>query len=176
MIYEYKKLGIEVIASSKDNAIEKIKKALSCRITAMSFEKEKLREEIKDQTPNIVIWWCLCWYLKNVENKNGLLHHEKIKLKGLLRKLSSRKFKGNNTNKVKKKLLNEYWIDGCEFDKDTEAIIAEFMSKFDKEGIEYNENIYQSIAKEFGKEVKNIIEVICNNNYQDVENYVNSLF
>lgn len=55
-----KKLGIEVIATSKDKAIEKIKKALSCRITAMSFEKEKLREEIKYQTPNIVIWWCLC--------------------------------------------------------------------------------------------------------------------
>ena len=50
------------------------------------------------------------------------------------------------------------------------------MSKFDKEGIEYDENLYQAIAKEFGKEVKNIIEVICNNNYQDVENYVNRLF
>lgn len=89
MIYEYKKLRIKVIADSKKEAIENIKKAINYKITAMSFDKERLEKEIREQTPNIIIWWCLCWYLCNVENKNGLLHHEKVKLKGLLKKLSS---------------------------------------------------------------------------------------
>lgn len=176
MIYEYKKLGISVIALTKKEAVEKIKQAVNSKITAMSFDKEKLEKEIKDQTPNIIIWWCLCWYLKNIENKNGLLHHEKIKLKGLLRKISSRKFKGYNSSKVKEKLLKDYWIDGCEFEKDTDAIISEFMAKFDKEKIDYNEKLYQIIAKEFGKEVKNIIKLVCQNNYSKIENYVESKF
>jgi hypothetical protein len=176
MIYEYKKLGIRIIANSKEEAIENILKAPKYKITSMSFNKEKLEEEIREQTPNIVKWWCLCWYLKNVENKNGLLHHEKVKLKSLLRKLSSRTFKGKNSYRVKKKLLEEYWVDGCEFDKKTDAVISEFMSKFDKEKIEYNENLYQNIAKEFGKEVKKLIDVVCEDNYSKINLYVDNTF
>ena len=175
MLYEYKKLGIIVTAKSKEDAVKHVKLALHNKITAMSFDREKLKNEIKYQTPNIVIWWCLCWYLKNVENKNGLLHHEKVKLKGLLRKLESRKYKGKN-DEIKKKLLNEYWIDGCDFETNTDAVIAEFMSKFDRENIEYDEQLYQTIAKEFGKEVKNIIDVVCENSYSKIENYVDSTF
>ena len=174
MIFEYKKLGVKVIAKTKEEAIAKIKIALSTKITAMSFDREHLRDEIKNQTPNIITWWCLCWYLKNVENKNGLLHHEKVKLRGLLKKLSSRRYKGKNEKDVKKNLLNEYWIEGCEYDSNNDAIIAEFMSKFDEENIEYNEQLYQTIAKEFGKEVKNVISVICEPS--KIENYVNTIF
>ena len=62
MIYEYKKLGIMIIAESKEEAIENILKAPKYKITAMSFDRDKLESKIDNQTPNIITWWCLCWY------------------------------------------------------------------------------------------------------------------
>ena len=47
MIYEYKKLGIRVIANSKEEAIENILKAPKYKITAMSFDRDKLEKEIR---------------------------------------------------------------------------------------------------------------------------------
>lgn len=176
MIYEYKKLGIRVIANSKEEAIENILKAPKYKITAMSFSKERLEREIVDQTPNIITWWCLCWYLKNIENKNGLLHHEKVKLKGLLKKLNSRKFKGKDSLKVKTKLLEVYWIDECEFNKNIVAVTSEFESKFDEEGIKKNNKVFRKVAKEFGKETTKLIEIVTKGSVSSIEKYVDTRF
>lgn len=176
MIYEYKKLGIKIIADSKKEAIENIKKAINSKITAMSFNRDKIEAKIDSQTPNIVIWWCLCWYLSNVENKNGLLHHEKIKLKGLLRKLSELSFSGNNTKKVKFKLIKGLWIDGYDYDKKPGAVISEFIDKFDSEGIEEDEEMNQKIAKEFGKELPTLINLVCQEDYSKIADYINNKF
>lgn len=176
MIYEYKKLGIKIIANSKEEAIKKVKRALSEKITSMSFSKEVLEDKIDKQTPNIIKWWCLCWYLKNIENKNGLLNHEKGKLKGLLRKLSELSFTGKNATRVKRNILENLWVRGYEYINKPGAVISDFMDKFEDEGIEEDEKRNQIIAKEFGKNVMKLIELICQTDYQEISNYVDNMF
>lgn len=176
MIYEYKKLGIRIIANSKEEAIENILKAPKYEITAMSFDRDKLESKIDNQTPNIITWWCLCWYLSKVENKNGLLNHEKGKLCGLLKKLNELSFKGKKSKEVKKEIIKELWINGYEYDKKQDAVEAEFYSKFNDEEIKNNKGLYTEIAKEFGKEIPELIDVIVNGSKSSIEKYINNKF
>ena len=176
MIYEYRGLRIRVIADSKEEAIKKVKRALSTKISAMSFNREVLMDKIDNQTPNVIKWWCLCWYLKNIENKNGLLNHEKGKLKGVLRKLSELTFTGKNAERVKKNIMESLWIGGYGFVKKPGAVIANFIEKFIDEGIEDDEDRNQIIAKEFGKHVPKLIELLCQTEYSKISNYVDETF
>ena len=177
MIYEYRKLKIKIIAKSKEEAIEKVIKAQNSSITAMSFEKDVVENKIESQTTNIISWWCLCWYLSHIENKNGLLNHEKGKLVGLLRKLCDTNVKGRNCEKVKKKILQKLWIDGYEYATKYDAVIGQFYSKFKDEQIKNEKELYTKVAQEFSKGLDKLIDLVSkDSSVSTIEKYVDATF
>ena len=122
MFYYNKRYDLRVQASNKEDAIYKMlaivkSKLKPTKVESMAFTRKELENEIQFQTTNIVSLWCLCWYISNIENKNGLLNHEKGKLKGFLVDLNDIEYKGSNTPKVKRKLIEHEWVVKRDFTK-----------------------------------------------------------
>ena len=181
MFYYNKRYDLRVQASSKEDAIYKMlaivkSKLKPTKVESMAFTRKELENEIQFQTTNIVSLWCLCWYLSNIENKNGLLNHEKGKLKGFLVDLNDIEYKGSNTPKVKRKLIEHEWIVKRDFTKKLTPIVARLSPKFEIEDIEDKENLYERVAKEFQKEIPKLIDIICDGTKESVTKYVNKTF
>lgn len=178
MFYYNQKYDLKVQAPTREEAIARMASMLrsklkATKVDAMAFTRKELEKEIKDQTTNIVSLWCLCWYLSNVENKNGLLNHEKGKLKGFLIDLNDIEYKGSSTSKVKRKIIEHEWLEKRDFNKKLTPIIARMSPKFEVENIEDKDYLYDRVAKEFQKELKELIDIICDGNKDSVTRYIN---
>lgn len=166
MKYKYK--DIEVEAKTQEDAIHEI--------IAMSLEKKEVEDTIKYQSENIIIWWCLCDYFSKYEDPNNLLHHEQIKLKGILRKINELKVKKLNSSDIKRKFLHHWWIEGWKYIKRPSILIDVFEGKFDDEKIEYNRKKYLEVAKDFANEITTLIELMSSKAPSEITKYVNKRF
>lgn len=145
-------------------------------ICGMSFDKETGENKIENQSDNIIIWWCLCDYMSKYENVNGLLHHEKVKLKGVLKTVSGIEFKKLNSKEMRRKTLENYWIDGWEYVRKPELVIAVFEAKFDKENIEENHAKFLGVANDFINDIPKLISLISDGNISKIIEYVDNKF
>ena len=141
-------------------------------IVSMAMEKKEVENTIKYQSDNIIIWWCLCDYFYKYEDPNNLLHHEQIKLKGVLRVINNIKVKKLDTKEIKKSYLKKLWIDGWEYTKRPGILIDVFEGKFDDEKIEYSHKKYLEVAKDFAKEIPTLIDLISCKTSNEIAKYV----
>lgn len=165
-LYVYQ--DIKVKAETKEEAIHKI--------VAMALEKKEVEDTIKNQSDNIIIWWCLCDYFSKYDDLNGLLHHEKIKLKGILKKINELKVKKLDSKDIKRKFLHHWWVEGWEYTKRPSILIDVFEGKFDDEKIEYNRKKYLEVANDFAKEIPNLIELMSTKSLGEITKYINTRF
>lgn len=145
-------------------------------VKAMADKKKELYEDIKSFHENIIKWWCLCDYFSKYGDTNELLHHESVKLRNDIGKIREWKCKGTNTEKTKRKILEDILIRRYEYDKSPRLVVHIFASKFDKEKIEYNEERFMDIAKDFGKDVKKLIDLMSIEPPQNINKYVSERF
>lgn len=165
---KYKYKDIEVKAETKEEAIHEI--------ISMALEKKEVEDTIKNQSDNIIIWWCLCDYFYKYEDPNELLHHEQIKLKGLIRKINEMKVKKLDSKDIKRKFLHHWWIDGWEYTKRPSILIDVFEGKFDDEKINYNRKKYMEVAKDFANEIPELIDLMTSKSTNDISRYVINRF
>lgn len=159
---------IKVKAETKEEAIYKI--------VAMALEKKEVEDTIKNQSDNIIIWWCLCDYFSKFEDPNNLLHHEQVQLKGILRKINEMKVKKLDSKEIKRNFLNHWWVEGWEYTKRPSILIDVFEGKFDDEKIEYNRKRYTQVAKDFANEIPRLIDLMCNKSPSEITKYINTRF
>lgn len=131
------------------------------------FEFETI---VRDNSSDIISSWCLCYYYIWILQNSVNLSKATQRLKEYLKKVTEFKFSSIEDLALKRSKLKELWIDG--FASNPNAVIAEFKAKFDKEGIEENEEIYTDIAKEFGYNVTTLCNLICDEDYSKIVTYV----
>lgn len=179
MWYINKKTGIRVWADSKEKAKIKMRELIEflsfnkpIETNAMSNSKKELESTILGQVNNIVSWWCLCWYLKNVENKNNLLNHEKGKLREALIEIRKEKFNGKDRPDVKKKIVVDLFINKNKFLEHKEKIIRIFKNKFKDEHIKQDTTLFNKIASNFQKELPKLITLMCEWSEEEIKDYI----
>lgn len=165
MILKYKEF--EVVAETQEEAIGKI--------IALATEKDKCEKQMESRFANLLIWWCLCDYFHKYEDPNNLLHHETTKLIGAFRDCSKIKFKKMNSEEMRKKTLQNI-ISNEKYLENQTNIISDFITKFDSEKIERNNNKYMDIANDFIKDIPTIISLIEKADSSKCINYVDSRF
>lgn len=166
MKYKYKEF--EVTAKTQEEAIHEI--------VSMALEKKEVEDTIRNQSDNIIIWWCLCDYFSKYDDVNNLLHHEQIKLKGILRVINNIKVKKLNSKEIKKNYLHKLWIEDWEYVKKPNILIDVFEGKFDDEKIKYNKKKYTEVAKDFANEIPMLIELMSNKTPSEITKYVETRF
>lgn len=178
--YINKKYNLQVQAESKQEAISEMAMMIDdfaieklSKITAMSSKSLKeMKKTLEDNTKNIISWWCLSWYLSNVQNKNNLLNHEKGKLADLLWDLRDDTFDGKDRPDTKRKILEQLWLGSDNYSTNTAKIVKMFKNKFSKEKIKEDNKLYSKIAGEFQKDIEVIIDMICDRKEAEIRKYV----
>ena len=143
MQYKYKDIVVEV--NSHEEAVE--------MIVALAVEKDRGENKLESHVKILIMWWCLCDYFYRYEDPNRLLHHEKIKLGGKFKDCCRIKFKNMDSTKIKKNFLENLWIEEEEYVTDPSGVITSVIEKFDDENIEYNDDKYLEVAKDFVKDM-----------------------
>jgi hypothetical protein len=148
----------------------------SVQVMAMAYEKKEEIQRIKSQTKSIVSWWCLLDYFKKYEDINNLTQHEQGKLAGLLHNLAADKVKDSNSKEVKLKILNDYWKEKLELDKDERNVVNVFWDKFNKEKIKREYNKLDDVARDFVKDIDVVINLISSGTRESIDTYLNNNF
>lgn len=145
------------------------------KVRAMADSREEFRQDSFNVHKNIIRWWCLCDYLHKYEDPNNLLHHEGVKLAGEISTLGEVLVKGNS-KRVKKKLLEDLYIRRYHYDTNPGIIISTFSAKFDKEKIKKDKEKFLDVAKDFGKEIPKLIELMVSSTQDSAEQYLTERF
>ena len=148
----------------------------SIMIVALAVEKDRGENKLEGYAKNLLIWWCLCDYFYKYEDVNNLLHHEKVKLRGVFKDCCRIKFKKLDSEKIKKSFLENLWIEEEEYIIDPSNVIPSFIEKFDDENIEYDDDKYLNVSKDFVKDIPKIISLISEGDHAKCVAYVNSRF
>ena len=168
MIIKYKEFEVE--ADTQEDAIDKIVK--------LAIEKDRGENELEVYAEKLVIAWCLCDYLTKYGDKNNIIEHAVTNLLIAFLKCQKVKFKNLDSRKIKKDFLEKIWIEEEEcLENPSNMISALFIEVFDDEGIEYEDDKYLEIAKDFVNEIQKIISLVLEKrSYEKCIEYISARF
>ena len=167
MILKYK--DFEVKAETQEEAIDKI--------VQLAIEKDRGEDKLEERAIKLFISWCLCDYLTKYGKTNDILILNKISnLITCFKSCCLVDFRNMDSRKIKKDFLEKIWIEEEECLENPSNMVSTFIETFDDEGIEYDDEKYTEIAKDFVKDISEIISMISEHDIEKFIAYVKSKF
>lgn len=131
-------------------------------INEMAIPIKEYRHRFDGLRFQLVENWCLCKWCQLFSSENILFNHWKKELRACIKHLKYIDIKTGNKKKIITKMFADY-----DYDK-SNMIKRIIRSKFNTE--EINDDLQRNIVSEaFVKNINGIIDVICNDDYNEVD-------
>lgn len=160
----YSHRGFKVSANSVKEGIDKLVDKI--------VEYELARNYIFKKADELVHGWCICDYYVRFGDPSNNMGKESNKLIHLMQKFSGMKFEHFDSKKMRKRLLNDVLCDCYEFDRRLSAVADTFMYMHEDFSIHYEESYYFECAKDFVKELPELIRVMSEEKVSKMYDYV----
>lgn len=140
----------------------------------MACDRKTFKKLVQDNIEQIIENWCLIDYVVISGDLKNLKNHWKAELRAACKRIVQSKIKENNSYQSREKVLNSYFKELWELDKDPEVVRSFIEDKFSDEGIKDNVLI-RKICENMVAEISYLVDILATGDYNVLKTYIEEL-